>query len=174
VSVAEPLYNVLFLCTHNSARSIMAEVLLNNTGDGRFHAFSAGSAPSTAPKPFALETLAHLHLPTVGLRSKAWDEFAREGAPAMDFVITVCDSAAGEICPVWPDQPITAHWGVEDPSRFQGSDADKRHKFAQVAGILKRRIDLLADLPLAALERLALEKRFGKSGAHDALSAARR
>jgi arsenate reductase (thioredoxin) len=162
--VAKRLYNVLFLCTHNSARSIMAEVLLNNTGDGRFRAFSAGSAPSTAPNPFALETLAHLHLPTEGLRSKAWDEFAREGAPAMDFVITVCDNAAGEICPVWPGQPITAHWGVEDPSRFRGSDADKRHKFAQVAGILKRRIDLLADLPLAALERLALEKKVREIG----------
>ncbi len=156
--MAGRLYNVLFLCTHNSARSIMAEGLLNDVGKGRFRAFSAGSVPGTAPKPFALETLARLHLSTEGLHSKGWDEFAKDGAPVMDFVITVCDNAAGEVCPVWPGQPITAHWGVEDPSLFQGSDDDKRRKFAQVAGILKRRIELLADLPFATLERLALEK----------------
>lgn len=162
--MAERLYNVLFLCTHNSARSIMAEVLLNNMANGRFRAFSAGSAPGTAPNPFALETLAHLRLATQGLRSKSWDEFAAKDAPAMDFVITVCDNAAGEVCPVWPGQPITAHWGVEDPSLFEGSDEDKRRKFAQVAGILKRRIDLLADLPLATLKRLALEKKVREFG----------
>lgn len=157
--MAERSYNVLFLCTHNSARSIMAEGLLNHLGRGRFSAFSAGSMPGTAPNPFALETLSHLNLPTDGLRSKAWDEFAADGAPLMDFVITVCDNAAGEGCPVWPGQPIIAHWGVEDPSLFQGSDDDKRRKFGQVAGILKRRIELLANLPLATLERLALEKK---------------
>jgi arsenate reductase len=162
--MAEHLYNVLFLCTHNSARSIMAEVLLNNTGNGRFRGFSAGSAPVTAPNPHALETLAHLHLSTEGLRSKAWDEFAVKGAPKMDFVITVCDNAAGEVCPVWPGKPITAHWGVEDPSLFEGNDEDKRRKFAEVAGILRRRIDLLADLPLATLERLALEKKVREIG----------
>jgi arsenate reductase (thioredoxin) len=152
IGVAERQCNVLFLCTHNSARSIMAEAILNNIGVGRFRAFSAGSAPGTAPNPFALETLAHLHLPTKGLRSKAWDEFAVVGAQAMDFIITVCDNAAGEVCPVWPGHPITAHWGVEDPSLFQGSDDDKR------------RIDLLADLPLATLERLALEKKVREIG----------
>ena len=157
--MGERLYNVLFLCTHNSARSIMAEVLLNDMGRGRFRAFSAGSAPGSAPNRFALETLAHLRLSTDGLRSKGWDDFAVDGAPAMDFVITVCDNAAGEICPMWPGQPITAHWGVEDPSLFQGSDDEKRHRFAQVAGILKRRIELLTNLPIATLERLALQKR---------------
>jgi arsenate reductase len=153
------VYNVLFLCTHNSARSIMAEALLNDIGKGRFRAFSAGSHPGTAPNPIALETLARQHLPTKSLRSKAWDEFAADGAPMMDFVITVCDQAAGEICPVWPGRPVKAHWGVEDPSLFRGSDEEKRHRFSQVAGTLKRRIELLVSLPLATLERLALEKR---------------
>lgn len=157
VSMAERVYHVLFLCTHNSARSIMAEVLLNDLCKGRLRGFSAGSAPGTAPNPFALETLSRLYLSTAGLRSKGWDVFASEGAPVIDFVITVCDNAAGEICPVWPGHPITAHWGVEDPSLFQGTDDSKRHKFAQVAGILKRRIELLASLPLAILERRALE-----------------
>lgn len=157
--MGERFYNVLFLCTHNSARSIMAEAILSDLGKGRFRAFSAGSAPGRTPNPFALETLTRLHLPTQDLRSKAWDEFAADGAPVMDFVITVCDNAAGETCPVWPGKPITAHWGVEDPSLFQGSDEDKRHKFAQVAGLLKRRIELLANLPLTTLERLALEKK---------------
>lgn len=157
VIVAERIYNVLFLCTHNSARSIMAEVLLNDLEKGRLRGFSAGSTPGTAPNPLALETLARLHLATDGLRSKGWDEFAAEDAPVMDFVITVCDNAAGEVCPVWPGKPITAHWSVEDPSLFQGSDDDKRGKFAQVAGILNRRIQLFANLPLATLERRALE-----------------
>jgi arsenate reductase (thioredoxin) len=157
IGVAGRLYNVLFLCTHNSARSIMAEGILNDLGKGRFRAFSAGSMPGTEPNPFALETLARLRLSTEGLRSKGSDEFALDGAPVMDFVITVCDNAAGEVCPVWPGQPITAHWGVEDPSLFPGSDDDKRRKFAQVASVLKRRIELLANLPLDALERRALE-----------------
>ena len=156
--MAERSYNVLFVCTHNSARSIMAEAILNAMGKGRFHAFSAGSAPATTPNPYALQTLRHLHLATQDLRSKAWDEFAADGAPAMDFVITVCDNAAGEVCPVWPGKPITAHWGVEDPSLFQGSDDDKRRRFGQVAGILKRRIELLVNLPISTLDRLVLEK----------------
>ena len=155
--MAERFYNVLFLCTHNSARSIMAEVLLNGLGKSHFRAFSAGSTPGAAPNPLALETLRRLRLSTDGLRSKSWDEFAVDGAPVMHFVITVCDNAAGEVCPVWPGQPITAHWGVEDPSRFQGTDDDKRRKFALVAAILKRRVELLANLPLATLERLVLE-----------------
>jgi arsenate reductase len=152
-------FNVLFLCTHNSARSIMAEALLNALGRGRFHAYSAGSSPGAAPNPFALETIAGLKFPTEGLRSKAWDEYAAPGAPRMDFVITVCDNAAGEVCPVWPGQPITAHWGVDDPSLFPGSDEQKRRRFAQVAAVLKRRIELLLSLPLATLERLALQKK---------------
>ena len=164
MTVAERCYNVLFLCTHNSARSIMAEGLLGNLGKGRFRAYSAGSTPGAAPNPFALETLARLHIPTSGMRSKAWDEFAADGAPVMDFVITVCDNAAGEVCPVWPGQPVTAHWGVEDPSAYVGNDDAMRHKFAQVAGILKRRIELFTSLPLSALERLALEKKIRDIG----------
>jgi arsenate reductase len=151
-------FNVLFLCTHNSARSIMAEGLLNDIGKGRFRAFSAGSHPGAAPNPFAVETLARLNLPTNGLRSKPWDEFALPGAPVMDLVITVCDQAAGEVCPIWQGQPIKAHWAVEDPSRFQGSDDARLRKFSKAAGILKRRIELLVSLPLPTLERLALEK----------------
>lgn len=157
--MVERQYNVLFLCTQNSARSIMAEVLLNDIGKGRFRAFSAGSTPGAAPNPFALEALARLRLPLDRLRSKSWNEFALNSAPMMDFVFTVCDNAAGEICPVWPGQPITAHWGVEDPSLFRGTDEEKRRRFAQVASILKRRIELLVSLPLAALDRLALQKK---------------
>jgi len=151
-------YNVLFLCTHNSARSIMAEVIINYVGRGKFKGYSAGSHPATAPNPFALETLSRLHLPIDGLYSKNWEEFAKSDAPVMDFVLTVCDNAAGEVCPVWPGQPITAHWGVEDPSLFQGTDEAKRHEFARVANILKRRIELFTSLPLDKLDRLKLEK----------------
>ena len=156
--------NVLFLCTHNSARSIIAEALLRDIGKGRFSAYSAGSAPGTAPNPLALETIRRLHLSSDGLGSKGWDEFAVEGAPVMDFIITVCDDAAGEVCPVWPGHPMTAHWGVEDPSRFEGTDDDKRRKFALVAAILKHRIELFASLPLAKLDRLALEARVREIG----------
>jgi len=158
------LFNVLFLCTHNSARSIMAEAILNSIGNGRFRAFSAGSAPGTAPNPLALKTLTQNHLPIDSLRSKGWDEFARDGAPVMDLVITVCDDAAGEVCPVWPGRPTTAHWGVEDPSRFPGDDDDKRCEFRRVASILARRIGLLADLPVATMERRELEKKVREIG----------
>jgi arsenate reductase len=158
------MYNVLFLCTHNSARSIMAEGILNDMGKGRLRAFSAGSMPGSAPNPFALETLARMRLPTEDLRSKGWDEFAAGDTPVMDFVITVCDNAAGEVCPVWPGQPITAHWGVEDPSLLLGSDDDKRRKFREVAGVLKRRIELLVNLPLGTLEQLALAKKIRDIG----------
>jgi arsenate reductase (thioredoxin) len=156
--MAERTYNVLFLCTHNSARSIMAEVITNYAGRGHFKGYSAGSYPATAPNPFALETLQRLRFPTDGLYSKNWEEFAKPDAPVMDFVITVCDNAAGEVCPVWPGQPITAHWGVEDPSLFEGTDAAKSREFARVAGILKRRIELFTSLPLDKLDRLKLEK----------------
>ncbi len=152
------VFNILFLCTHNSARSIMAEVIVNYVGKGKFKGFSAGSQPGTTPNPFALDTLRRLHFATDGLYSKDWDEFAKPGAPVMDFVFTVCDRAAGEVCPVWPGQPITAHWGVEDPSQFQGTDEEKRREFGRVANILKRRIELFTSLPLEKLDRLKIEK----------------
>lgn len=152
------VFNVLFLCTHNSARSIMAEVIINYVGKGKFKGFSAGSHPGTAPNPFALDTLRRLRFPTDGLYSKDWNEFAKPGAPVMAFVLTVCDQAAGEVCPVWPGQPITAHWGVEDPSLFEGTDEAKSREFGRVANILKRRIELFTSLPLDKLDRLKLEK----------------
>lgn len=157
-------FNVLFLCTHNSARSIMAEVIINYVGRGKFNGYSAGSHPATAPNPVALETLRRLRFPTAGLYSKDWEEFAKPDARVMDFVLTVCDNAAGEICPVWPGQPITAHWGVEDPSLFQGTDEAKAHEFARVAHILKRRIELFTSLPLEKLDRLKLEKKIKDIG----------
>ena len=161
---AEKPFNVLFLCTHNSARSIMAEVILTYLGRGKFKGFSAGSHPAISPNPFALATLRKLGLPSDGLCSKDWDEFAKPGARVMDFVFTVCDQAAGEVCPVWPGQPITARWGVEDPSQFQGPDEEKGHKFATVANILKPRIELFVSLPIAGLDRLKLEQRVGAIG----------
>ena len=154
--MADRLFNVLFLCTHNSARSVMAEALLNTIGAGRFHAFSAGSMPSGRINPFALEKCKSLGYLTDDLRSKTWDEFATPGAPAMDIIITVCDDAAGEVCPVWPGHPATAHWGFPDPSRVEGDDAAKRAAFDQVFHAIRRRIDLLVNLPLEKLERLAL------------------
>ena len=153
--MAEKTYNVLFLCTGNSARSIMAEVLLNHLGRGRFRAYSAGSHPTGRVNSFSLETLASFGLPTQGLRSKSWDEFAQPGAPRIDFVITVCASAAGEACPVWPGRPITAHWGVDDPAAVEGSDEEKRAAFRGAANILRRRIELLLALPLDRLDALA-------------------
>lgn len=157
-------FNVLFLCTHNSARSIMAEVIINDVGRGKFKGYSAGSHPATAPNPFALETLRRLRFPTTDLYSKNWEEFAKPGAPVLDFVLTVCDNAAGEVCPVWPGQPITAHWGVEDPSLFQGTDEAKAREFTRVANILKRRIELFTSLPLEKLDRLKLEKKIKDIG----------
>ena len=158
LAMAERVYNVLFLCTHNSARSIMAEVIINYVGRGKFKGFSAGSQPATAPNPFALATLQRLHFPTDGLYSKNWDEFAEPDAPVMDFVLTVCDNAAGEVCPVWSGQPMTAHWGVEDPSQFQGTDEEKSREFVRVANILKRRIELFASLSFEKLDRLSLQR----------------
>ena len=152
------VYNVLFVCTHNSARSIMAEAILNSLGRGRFQAFSAGSHPGASVHPFTLKTLAEMHIPTDGLRSKDWDEFARPGAPELDFVFTVCDQAAGEVCPVWPGQPMTAHWGVADPTAVAGTDAQKAKVFWDTALILKRRIELMLALPLASLDRMALQR----------------
>lgn len=158
------VFNVLFLCTHNSARSIMAESIMNQVGGGRFRGHSAGSHPRGAPNPLALATLRRLGLPTEGLRSKDWAEFAKPGAPRLDFVFTVCDNAAGEVCPVWPGQPITAHWGVEDPSGFEGSDEAKLREFARVLHVLRRRIELFASLPHASLDRMVLEKKSREIG----------
>ena len=155
---SDKVFNVLFLCTHNSARSIMAEVIIDYVGRGKFKGFSAGSHPAAAPNPFAFETLRRLHFPTEGLYSKSWEELAKPEAPVMDFVLTVCDNAAGEVCAVWPGQPITAHWGVEDPSQFQGTDEAKSREFARVANVLKRRIQLFTSLPLEKLDRLKLEE----------------
>jgi arsenate reductase len=157
-------YNVLFLCTGNSARSILAEALLNHYGSGRFRAFSAGSHPAGKVNPFALELLRRNRLPIDGLRSKRWDEFAAPGAPAMDFVFTVCDQAAGEACPFWPGQPMTAHWGVEDPAAVQGTEDDKRRAFLDVFRILGARVRLFASLRPELLERSALQARLREIG----------
>jgi arsenate reductase (thioredoxin) len=151
-------YHVLFICTHNSARSIMAEGVLNSAGQGRFVAHSADSQPSGQVHPMALATMQKMHLPTDGYRSKSWGEFATSDAPQMDFVFTVCDNAAGEVCPVWPGQPMTAHWGVPDPSAVQGSEDLRAQAFWDAATMLKRRIDLMLALPLASLDRLALQQ----------------
>ncbi len=152
------LYNVLFLCTGNSARSILAEVLLDRWGEGRFKAYSAGSFPKGEVHPLALDLLERLRLPAAGLRSKGWDEFARPGAPVMDFVFTVCDQAAGEICPVWPGHPLTAHWGVPDPAAAEGSEAEKQRAFRDALRMLENRIKLFVALPIDRLDRMALKR----------------
>jgi arsenate reductase len=154
----DKVYNVLFICSHNSARSILAEGLLNDAGGGRFAAFSAGSQPRGEVHPLALATLKKLQLPSDGYRSKSWGEFAGADAPQMDFVFTVCDNAAGEVCPVWPGQPMTAHWGVPDPSAVAGDEEQRMRAFWSTATTLKRRIDLMLALPLASLDRLALQR----------------
>lgn len=151
-----PTYNLLILCTGNSARSIMAEALINTMGGGRFHAYSAGSQPTGKVNPFAIEQVAALGYATENLRSKSWDEFAQPDAPKMDFVITVCDNAAGETCPFWPGQPMSAHWGFEDPASALGSDEDKRHAFATVRGQIMKRVQRFIDLPLAQLDKTAI------------------
>jgi protein-tyrosine-phosphatase len=159
--------NVLFLCTGNSARSILAEAYLNSAGKGKFKAYSAGSRPGGKVNPLALELLARNRIDTAGLRSKSWDEFARDGAPRMDFVFTVCDNAAAEQCPYWPGQPMTAHWGVADPAAVEGSDEDKHAAFRETFLILSRRINLLVSLPMEKLDRLGLQhklREIGKAG----------
>jgi arsenate reductase (thioredoxin) len=150
--------HVLFLCTGNSARSILAEGLMNHLGAPRFQAHSAGSHPTGTVNPFALATLQALRIPTDGYRSKHWDEFAQAGAPKLAFVFTVCDNAAGELCPVWPGRPATAHWGVPDPAAVQGSDDDKARAFMATAMTLKRRIELMLALPAATLDSIALQR----------------
>lgn len=157
-------YNVLFLCTGNSARSILAEAVVNGLSGGRFKAYSAGSFPKSQPNPYALDLLRRNHIATDGLRSKSWDEFAAPGAPALDFVFTVCDQAAGEMCPIWPGQPVTAHWGVPDPAAVEGTDEEKRHAFLDAYVALRRRIELFASLPVASLDKMALEARVREIG----------
>ncbi|HEX4756573.1 MAG TPA: arsenate reductase ArsC [Terracidiphilus sp.] len=157
-------YNVLILCTGNSARSIIGEALFNTLGAGRFNAFSAGSHPTGRVNPFAIEQVRALGYPIENLRSKSWDEFAAPGAPQLDFVITVCDKAAGEVCPFWPGQPITAHWGFPDPASIEGSDEEKRAAFAQTLRQMRRRIELFLNLPIEALDSLAIEKKMRAIG----------
>jgi arsenate reductase len=162
--MADPTYNVLFLCTGNSARSILAEAVMKVQGRKRFRAFSAGSHPTGTVNPLALELLAQNHLPTEGLRSKSWDEFAAPGAPPLHFVFTVCDQAAGESCPLWPGQPVTAHWGVEDPAAVTGTVEVRRAAFKSAMRVLSRRIELFLNLPLEKLDRLALKERLAQIG----------
>jgi arsenate reductase (thioredoxin) len=157
--MSERVYNVLFLCTGNSARSILAEAYLNAIGDGRFRAYSAGSHPAGTVNPLALELLERNRISTEGLRSKAWEEFAKPEAPTMDIIITVCDQAAGEMCPVWPGQPVSAHWGVEDPAAATGTLDEKRAAFMNAFSILQKRIRLLTALRLESLDRLTQERR---------------
>lgn len=156
--MTERHYNVLFLCTGNSARSILAESLVNHWGRGVFRGFSAGSHPKGAVHPIALSLLARLNLPTEGLRSKSWDEFAAPDAQPLDFVFTVCDNAAGEVCPYWPGQPVTAHWGLPDPAAVEGTDADKWAAFRTAFSTLENRIKIFLSLPIGSLDRIKLEQ----------------
>ena len=162
--VTEKPYNVLFLCTGNSARSILAEVLINRWGKGRFVGHSAGSQPKGEVNPYTLRFLQDVGLSTEGLRSKSWDEFAKPGAPPLDFVITVCDNAAGEVCPVWPGQPMTAHWGVEDPAAVEGTDKQIHTAFNKAFRELENRIKIFCNLPLSSLDRLSLKRRIDEIG----------
>jgi protein-tyrosine-phosphatase len=160
----ERIYSVLFLCTGNSARSILAESLLNHWGHGRFRASSAGSFPKGQVHPMAAELLKRTNLPTDSLRSKSWDEFAAPGAPSIDFIFTVCDNAAGEVCPVWPGKPMTAHWGIADPAAVEGTDAEKALAFRKALEELETRIKLLTSLPIDSLDRKKLQARFREIG----------
>jgi protein-tyrosine-phosphatase len=163
-SMSGRIYNVLFLCTGNSARSILAESLLNHRGRSRFRAFSAGSFPKGEVHPFALDLLKRMNLSIEGLRSKSWDEFAAPGAPPLDFIFTVCDSAAGEVCPVWPGKPITAHWGIADPAAAVGSDIDKAFAFGTAFQELKTRIKLFLELPISSLNQATLREKLRAIG----------
>ena len=165
------VYNVLFLCTGNSARSILAEAILNRAGKGRFRGFSAGSQPKTQVNPHTLNLLRHLGYDTSALRSKSWHEFAVAGAPPLDFVFTVCDNAAGETCPFWPGQPMTAHWGIPDPAAAEGSEAEIAAAFNDAYRMLERRIQLFLALPIDKLDRMVLTKRLKDIGADDGATA---
>ena len=157
-------FNVLFLCTGNSARSIFGEAILAREGLGKFKAYSAGSQPRGEVHPYTLELLRHLNHPTKGIRSKSWDEFAKPGAPLLDFVFTVCDDAAKEVCPVWPGQPMSAHWGVPDPAAVEGTEAERRLAFAESYRMLKNRISAFVNLPIASLDRLSLKTKLDAIG----------
>ena len=166
-------YNVLFLCTGNSARSILGEAVLNHVGGDRLRGFSAGSHPKGAVHPMALDVLSRAGIGTAGLRSKPWDEFAAPGAPLLHFVFTVCDNAAGEVCPVWPGQPMTAHWGIEDPAAVEGTEFQRRAAFERALDYLRRRIAAFAGLPLDSLDRLALASRLQGIGAMEGTTTSR-
>jgi len=168
------VYNVLFICTGNSARSILAEAILNREGRGRFRAFSAGSQPKGSVHPFALDLLKRSNHPIEGLRSKSWDEFAAPISPKLDFAFTVCDNAAGEVCPIWPGQPMTAHWGMPDPAAANGTEAERRLAFADTYRMLANRISIFVSLPLASLDKLTLQKRLDDIGRAEAPPAAAR
>lgn len=163
--MSEHDYNVLFLCNHNAARSIMAEAILNASGRGRFHAYSGGSQPASAPHPMALELLERMDIPTTGLRSKSWDEFATPDAPQMDFIFTVCDRAAGETCPVWPGAPMTIHWGIPDPKTAEGTEAERHLAFSDAFRMLNNRISLYLNLPISSLDEMSLRRRLEEIGA---------
>ncbi|MEX4009531.1 arsenate reductase ArsC [Neoaquamicrobium sediminum] len=164
--MSDQIFNVLFLCTGNSARSILAEAILNRVGQGRFRAYSAGSQPKGEVHPFAIELLKGVNHDTSFARSKSWEEFATDDSPVMDFVFTVCDNAANEACPVWPGQPMTAHWGVPDPAAAEGTDAEKHLAFAETYRMLNNRISIFTSLPLASLDRLTLQGRLRDIGRH--------
>ena len=157
-------YNALFICTGNSARSILAEGILNALGQGRFHAYSAGSQPKGEVHPLALATLERLRMPAAGYRSKSWDEFAAPGAPVFDFIFTVCDNAAGEMCPIWPGKPVSAHWGVADPAAVEGTDEQRLKAFKDAARTLHRRIELFLSLPLQRLDSMSLQRELHNIG----------
>jgi arsenate reductase len=165
--VPDPIYNVLFLCTGNSARSILAESILRKDGNGRFRAFSAGSTPKGAVHPLALRTLENMDYPTAGMRSKSWLEFAAPDAPVMDFVFTVCDNAAGESCPLWPGQPMTAHWGIEDPAAAEGTELERQAAFVTAFRYLRNRIDAFVSLPLPSIDKLSLGTKLREIGRTD-------
>ena len=168
------VYNVLFLCTGNSARSILAEAILNRYGNGRFQAYSAGSHPEGRVHPYTLDLLRNLNYVTDGLRSKSWDEFAVPGAPSLDFVFTVCDDAANESCPVWPGQPMSAHWGIPDPAAVDGPEAVKRQAFADACRMMNNRISIFTSLPLHSLDRLSLQQRLDEIGKRREMTALER
>lgn len=170
--MTDRIYNVLFLCTGNSARSIIAEALMNRLGQGRFKAFSAGSHPKGEVHPYTLALLERSNFKTDFARSKSWEEFAEPGAPALDFVFTVCDDAAGEACPVWPGQPMTAHWGVPDPAAAEGTEAERRLAFAEAFRMLSARISIFVNLPLGSIDKLSLQKRLDQIGKTEALDGA--
>ncbi len=162
--MSDRVYYVLFLCTHNSARSVIAECIINRLGIGKFKGYSAGSEPRGSIHPYALDLLRKQNYPVEDLRSKSWDEFAAPGAPELDFVFTVCDQAAQEVCPIWTGQPMTAHWGLPDPSAAEGTEAEKRFAFADTFRMLYQRIGIFVNLPIASLDRLALQKRLEEIG----------